>query len=94
MPTIEGSWGNLGDKQIDNICADIARFIPREICHEDGELHTVHFMYLSYLWLFIYNLSYLNLEALVIKTTRQIKTSMASTIKTSFQITLSIKSKS
>jgi hypothetical protein len=27
MPTIEGSWGRLGDKQIDNICADIARFI-------------------------------------------------------------------
>jgi hypothetical protein len=27
MPTIEGSWGRLGDKQIDNIYADIARFI-------------------------------------------------------------------
>ena len=37
MPTIEGAWGKLGDKQIDNICADMARFIQREICHEDGE---------------------------------------------------------
>jgi hypothetical protein len=37
MPTIEGSWGKLGEKQIDNICADMARFIQREICHEKGE---------------------------------------------------------
>jgi hypothetical protein len=38
MPTIEGSWGQLGDNQITNICADMARFILCEICHEDGEL--------------------------------------------------------
>jgi hypothetical protein len=37
MATIEGSWGQLGDNQISNICADMARFILREICHEDGE---------------------------------------------------------
>jgi hypothetical protein len=37
MPTIEGSWGQLGDNQITNICADMAIFIQREICHEDGE---------------------------------------------------------
>jgi hypothetical protein len=37
MPTIEGSWGQLGDNQITNIYADMARFILREICHEDGE---------------------------------------------------------
>jgi hypothetical protein len=30
--------GGLGEQQIDNICADIARFIQYEICHEDGEL--------------------------------------------------------
>jgi hypothetical protein len=29
--------GQLGDNQITNICADMARFIIREICHEDGE---------------------------------------------------------
>jgi hypothetical protein len=37
MPTIEGSWGQLGDNQIINICADMVRFIIREICHDDGE---------------------------------------------------------
>jgi hypothetical protein len=37
MPTIDKSWGQLGDNQITNICADMARFILREICHEDGE---------------------------------------------------------
>jgi hypothetical protein len=37
MPTIEESWGKLGDNQITNICADMARFILREICHENGE---------------------------------------------------------
>jgi hypothetical protein len=36
MPTIEGSWGQLGDNQITNICADMASIL-REICHEDGE---------------------------------------------------------
>jgi hypothetical protein len=30
--------GKLGGKQIDNMCADMARFIQREICYEDGEL--------------------------------------------------------
>jgi hypothetical protein len=37
MPTIEKSWGQLGDNQITNICADMARIILREICHKDGE---------------------------------------------------------
>jgi hypothetical protein len=37
MPTIEGSWGQLRDNQITNIFVDMARFILREICHEDGE---------------------------------------------------------
>jgi hypothetical protein len=37
MSTIEGLWGQLGDNQITNICEDMARFILREICHEDGE---------------------------------------------------------
>jgi hypothetical protein len=30
--------GELGEQQIDNICADMARFMQHEICHEDGEL--------------------------------------------------------
>jgi hypothetical protein len=30
--------GKLGDKQIDNICVDMARFIKYEICHEKGKL--------------------------------------------------------
>jgi hypothetical protein len=30
--------GKLGGKKIDNMCADMARFIQREICYEDGEL--------------------------------------------------------
>jgi hypothetical protein len=34
---IEGSWGQLGEKQINNICADMTRSILYEICHEDGE---------------------------------------------------------
>jgi hypothetical protein len=29
--------GQLGDNQITNICADMAIFILREICHEYGE---------------------------------------------------------
>jgi hypothetical protein len=29
--------GQLGDKEITNICADMARFILCEIFHEDGE---------------------------------------------------------
>jgi hypothetical protein len=33
----QGSWGQLRDSEITNICADMARFILREICHEDGE---------------------------------------------------------
>jgi hypothetical protein len=37
MATIEKSWGQLGDNQITNICADMARFILREICQEHGE---------------------------------------------------------
>jgi hypothetical protein len=37
MPTIKGSWVQLRDKQIDNICADLTRFILHEICYEDGE---------------------------------------------------------
>lgn len=37
LPTIDGSWGRLGEKELTNICADMARFILREICHEDGE---------------------------------------------------------
>jgi hypothetical protein len=37
MPTIEGSWGKLGDKQNDNIYADMTRFIVREIFHDDEE---------------------------------------------------------
>jgi hypothetical protein len=36
MLIIDGSWGKLGDKQTDNIYADMERFILREICHEDG----------------------------------------------------------
>jgi hypothetical protein len=34
---MEGSWGQLDENQITNICVDMARFILREICHEDGE---------------------------------------------------------
>jgi hypothetical protein len=37
MPTIEGSWGQLGDNQLTNIYADMVRFILRETCQEDGE---------------------------------------------------------
>jgi hypothetical protein len=32
-----GAQGQLRDKEITNICADTARFILCEICHEDGE---------------------------------------------------------
>jgi hypothetical protein len=32
-----GIMGEHGDNQITNICADMARFILREICHEVGE---------------------------------------------------------
>ena len=37
LTTIDTSWGNLRDKDIENICADLARFLQREICHELGE---------------------------------------------------------
>jgi hypothetical protein len=37
MPTIDGSWGQLRDSEITNICADMARFTLREISNEDGE---------------------------------------------------------
>jgi hypothetical protein len=37
MPTIEGSWGQLRDRDIINISADMTTFILHEICHEDGE---------------------------------------------------------
>ncbi|RCV04866.1 hypothetical protein SETIT_1G035600v2 [Setaria italica] len=36
MPTIDRNYSKIEDKQIDNICTDIMRFILREICHEDG----------------------------------------------------------
>uniref|UniRef100_K3YYR0 Uncharacterized protein n=1 Tax=Setaria italica TaxID=4555 RepID=K3YYR0_SETIT len=36
MPTIDSNYSKIEDKQIDNICMDMARFILREICHEDG----------------------------------------------------------
>jgi len=37
MPKIPVANNRLGDRDIDNICADIARFIQREICHVVGE---------------------------------------------------------
>ena len=37
MPEIHVANNRLGDRDIDNICADIARFIQREICHMAGE---------------------------------------------------------
>ena len=36
MLTIKGNYTKIKDKQIDNICTDMARFILREVCHEDG----------------------------------------------------------
>ncbi|RCV20018.1 hypothetical protein SETIT_4G022200v2 [Setaria italica] len=36
MSTINSNYSKVEDKQIDNICTDMARFILREICHEDG----------------------------------------------------------
>lgn len=36
MSRIETHQAALEDGQIDNICRDMARFIQREICHEDG----------------------------------------------------------
>ena len=36
MPTIDSNYSKIEDKQIDNICTDMARFILRKICHEDG----------------------------------------------------------
>jgi hypothetical protein len=36
MRTIEGYFGKLDDRQIDNICADMAKFIQRKICHAKG----------------------------------------------------------
>ena len=37
MPTIPTTNTRLDDRDIDNICADLARFIQREICHVAGE---------------------------------------------------------
>jgi hypothetical protein len=37
MPTIDESWGKLGDKQFDSICVDMTRFIQREISHGEEE---------------------------------------------------------
>ena len=37
MPEIPVANNRLGDRDIDNISADIARFIQREICHVAGE---------------------------------------------------------
>ena len=37
MPEIPVANNRLGDTEIDNIIADIARFIQREICHVAGE---------------------------------------------------------
>uniref|UniRef100_K3Z0W9 Ubiquitin-like protease family profile domain-containing protein n=1 Tax=Setaria italica TaxID=4555 RepID=K3Z0W9_SETIT len=36
MPRIDNHDSKLEDKQIDNICRDIVKFIQREICHENG----------------------------------------------------------
>uniref|UniRef100_K4AMG0 Uncharacterized protein n=1 Tax=Setaria italica TaxID=4555 RepID=K4AMG0_SETIT len=33
---IRNNGSTIKDKQIDNICTDLARFILSEICHEDG----------------------------------------------------------
>uniref|UniRef100_K3Y101 Ubiquitin-like protease family profile domain-containing protein n=1 Tax=Setaria italica TaxID=4555 RepID=K3Y101_SETIT len=33
---INGNYTKIEDKQIDNICTDMTRFILHEICHEDG----------------------------------------------------------
>ena len=37
MPTIPTTNSRLDDRDIDNICADLARFIQRKICHAAGE---------------------------------------------------------
>ena len=37
MPTIPTTNTRLDDRDIDNICTDLARFIQREICHVAGE---------------------------------------------------------
>uniref|UniRef100_K3ZEQ7 Ubiquitin-like protease family profile domain-containing protein n=1 Tax=Setaria italica TaxID=4555 RepID=K3ZEQ7_SETIT len=36
MPTIDSNYSKIEAKQIDNIFMDMARFILRDICHEDG----------------------------------------------------------
>ena len=36
MPTIPLTNSRLDNRDIDNICADLARFIQREICHAAG----------------------------------------------------------
>ena len=37
MATIPTTSSRLDDRDIDNICADMARFIQHEICHVAGE---------------------------------------------------------
>ena len=37
MPEIPVANNRLGDTEIDNIIADIERFIQREICHAAGD---------------------------------------------------------
>uniref|UniRef100_K4AKE0 Uncharacterized protein n=1 Tax=Setaria italica TaxID=4555 RepID=K4AKE0_SETIT len=42
MRTIDSNYSKMEDKQIDNICTDMARFILCEICHEDGAFFDKH----------------------------------------------------
>uniref|UniRef100_K3YL97 Ubiquitin-like protease family profile domain-containing protein n=1 Tax=Setaria italica TaxID=4555 RepID=K3YL97_SETIT len=48
MPTIDSNYSKIEDKQIDNICMDMARFILHEIFHENEAFFDKHGVLMTY----------------------------------------------